>query len=151
VNRLIRVSYGPFQLGELAEGAVEEVPTRHLREQIGERIAATAGAEFSGPIEPLKPEPQDRPARTPRPPAEVDSRAQRGEGDRGWGGRVASGAAGKRRDDPHRGRFAHSRREASASSGSTATEGRLRPSRKGEGQDKDKPARKRRGSSHHVW
>ncbi len=27
VNRLIRVSYGPFQLGELADGAVEEVKT----------------------------------------------------------------------------------------------------------------------------
>jgi 23S rRNA pseudouridine2605 synthase len=149
VNRLIRVSYGPFQLGELPEGAVEEVPTRHLREQIGERIAATAGAEFSGPIEPLKPESEDRPARPPRPRGEADSRAQRSEGDRGR--RVASGAAGKRRDDPHPGRFAHSRRDGSGSSRSPAAEGRLRPSRKGEGQDKDKPARKRRGSSHHVW
>ena len=37
VNRLIRVSFGPFQLGELAEGAVEEVKTRVLREQLGER------------------------------------------------------------------------------------------------------------------
>jgi 23S rRNA pseudouridine2605 synthase len=52
VNRLIRVSYGPFQLGELPEGAIEEVPTRHLRAQLGERIAAQAGAEFSGPIAP---------------------------------------------------------------------------------------------------
>src|SRR6267378_3262801 len=39
VNRLIRVSYGPFQLAELAEGAVEEVKTRVLREQLGEKIA----------------------------------------------------------------------------------------------------------------
>ena len=30
VNRLIRVSYGPFQLGELPDGAVEEVKTRAL-------------------------------------------------------------------------------------------------------------------------
>src|SRR4249919_1808469 len=36
VNRLIRVSFGPFQLRELAEGAVEEVRTRVLREQLGE-------------------------------------------------------------------------------------------------------------------
>src|SRR5262249_4521238 len=43
VARLIRVSFGPFQLGELAVGAVEEVRTRHLREQLGERIAARAG------------------------------------------------------------------------------------------------------------
>lgn len=50
VNRLIRVSYGPFQLGELPDGAVEEVNTRTLREQIGERLAAQAGADFSGPL-----------------------------------------------------------------------------------------------------
>ena len=34
VNRLIRTSYGPFQLGRLARGAVEEVPVRVLREQL---------------------------------------------------------------------------------------------------------------------
>ena len=50
VNRLIRVSYGPFQLGDLPDGAVEEVKTRALREQLGERIAAVAGADFSGPL-----------------------------------------------------------------------------------------------------
>ncbi|WP_299818473.1 pseudouridine synthase [uncultured Jannaschia sp.] len=35
VNRLIRVSYGPFQLGNLEPGAVEEVKPRILREQLG--------------------------------------------------------------------------------------------------------------------
>jgi 23S rRNA pseudouridine2605 synthase len=50
VNRLIRVSFGPFQLGELAEGAIEEVKTRTLRDQLGERIAAAAGADFAAPI-----------------------------------------------------------------------------------------------------
>src|SRR6476659_771210 len=50
VNRLIRVSYGPFQLGDLPDGAVEEVKTRALREQLGERIATAAGADFSGPL-----------------------------------------------------------------------------------------------------
>jgi 23S rRNA pseudouridine2605 synthase len=50
VNRLIRVSYGPFQLAELAEGAVEEVKTRVLREQLGEKIAALAGADFNRPM-----------------------------------------------------------------------------------------------------
>jgi 23S rRNA pseudouridine2605 synthase len=35
VNRLIRVSYGPFQLGKLEAGAVEEVKGRVLREQLG--------------------------------------------------------------------------------------------------------------------
>jgi 23S rRNA pseudouridine2605 synthase len=50
VNRLIRVSFGPFQLGELAEGAVEEVKTRVLRDQLGDRITAHSGADFSAPI-----------------------------------------------------------------------------------------------------
>lgn len=40
VNRLIRVAYGPFQLGHLARGAVEEVPGKVLREQFGEKIRA---------------------------------------------------------------------------------------------------------------
>jgi len=35
VNRLIRVSYGPFQLGDLARGAVDEVSRRVLADQMG--------------------------------------------------------------------------------------------------------------------
>jgi 23S rRNA pseudouridine2605 synthase len=35
VNRLIRISYGPFQLGTLAPGAVEEIPRRLLKDQLG--------------------------------------------------------------------------------------------------------------------
>jgi 23S rRNA pseudouridine2605 synthase len=35
VTRLIRLAYGPFQLGHLARGAVEEVPARVLRDQLG--------------------------------------------------------------------------------------------------------------------
>ncbi|MEQ9695668.1 pseudouridine synthase [Shimia sp. SDUM112013] len=35
VNRLIRVSYGPFQLGNLKSGEVEEVRRRVLRDQLG--------------------------------------------------------------------------------------------------------------------
>jgi 23S rRNA pseudouridine2605 synthase len=50
VNRLIRVSFGPFQLGEVPEGGVEEVKTRVLREQLGERIVRLAGADFSAPL-----------------------------------------------------------------------------------------------------
>ncbi len=50
VNRLIRISYGPFQLGELEEGQVEEVKTRVLREQLGEKIAELAGADFNRPM-----------------------------------------------------------------------------------------------------
>ncbi len=50
VNRLIRLSFGPFQLGLLAEGAVEEVRTRVLRDQLGPALAKAAGADFSGPL-----------------------------------------------------------------------------------------------------
>ncbi|MFK7944665.1 MAG: pseudouridine synthase [Paracoccaceae bacterium] len=35
VNRLIRISYGPFQLGELSIGTVEEVPSKILSDQMG--------------------------------------------------------------------------------------------------------------------
>ena len=35
VARLIRIAYGPFQIGSLAPGAVEEVPAKVLREQLG--------------------------------------------------------------------------------------------------------------------
>lgn len=37
VNRLIRVSYGPFRLGELTPGDVQEVKGRVLRDQLGQR------------------------------------------------------------------------------------------------------------------
>jgi 23S rRNA pseudouridine2605 synthase len=50
VTRLIRVSYGPFQLGELAEGAVEEVKLKILREQLGKSLAELAGADFASPL-----------------------------------------------------------------------------------------------------
>ena len=43
VNRLIRLSFGPFQLGQLAEGAVEEVPRRVLRQQLGKNWHMLAG------------------------------------------------------------------------------------------------------------
>lgn len=50
VNRLIRVSYGPFQLGELKPGQVEEVNSRVLREQVGEKIIKLSGADFEAPV-----------------------------------------------------------------------------------------------------
>ena len=35
VNRLIRISYGPFRLGDLEPGQVEEIKARVLRDQLG--------------------------------------------------------------------------------------------------------------------
>ncbi|MBR0959363.1 pseudouridine synthase [Bradyrhizobium japonicum] len=46
VNRLIRVSYGPFQLGEVPEGQVEEIRSRVLREQLGDKVIEKSGAQF---------------------------------------------------------------------------------------------------------
>ena len=41
VNRLIRLSFGPFQLGGLAPGALEEVSAKVLAEQLGTRGSST--------------------------------------------------------------------------------------------------------------
>jgi 23S rRNA pseudouridine2605 synthase len=43
VNRLIRTAYGPFQLGALKEGALEEIPGKQLREQLGKKMCAEIG------------------------------------------------------------------------------------------------------------
>ncbi len=48
VNRLIRVSYGPFRLGDLAPGRVEEVRAKVLRDQLGLK----AGEAVPGDAEP---------------------------------------------------------------------------------------------------
>ena len=50
VTRLIRISYGPFQLGELEEGQVRELKGRMLRDQLGPRLIEEAGANFDAPI-----------------------------------------------------------------------------------------------------
>jgi len=50
VTRLIRVSYGPFQLGDLGVGEVQEIRGRTLQEQLGERLIEAANADFEAPI-----------------------------------------------------------------------------------------------------
>ena len=47
VNRLIRVSFGPFQLLDLSPGAVEAVKRRVLAAQLGPRAAETFGLSES--------------------------------------------------------------------------------------------------------
>src|SRR5712671_2727500 len=59
VNRLIRIEFGPFGLGGLVDGAIEEVETKNLRAQLGARIIAQAGCDFSSPV-------AVRPAEPPR-------------------------------------------------------------------------------------
>jgi 23S rRNA pseudouridine2605 synthase len=48
VSRLIRVAFGPFQLGHLEKGAIEEVPGKVLREQLGERPVGGARTSRAG-------------------------------------------------------------------------------------------------------
>jgi 23S rRNA pseudouridine2605 synthase len=50
VNRLIRLSFGPFQLGDLAEREVREIRGRMLRDQLGPRLIEAAGANFDAPL-----------------------------------------------------------------------------------------------------
>lgn len=58
VNRLIRVSYGPFQLLDLKPGGVEAVKRRVLAEQLGPHLAADLGLN-----EPVEAERAERKAR----------------------------------------------------------------------------------------
>jgi 23S rRNA pseudouridine2605 synthase len=89
VTRLIRVSFGPFQLGELREGEVEEVRTRVLREQLGERLAALSGADFSAPV-------------IARPQAEAEETPGKHERERPAGSPPPRGRA--RPNEPHQAR-----------------------------------------------
>ena len=50
VNRLIRISFGPFELGDLGEGEVAEVRTRVLKDQLGIKLAREAGVNFDADI-----------------------------------------------------------------------------------------------------
>lgn len=94
VNRLIRISYGPFRLGDLTPGMVEEVKPRILREQLGEAGSKEAGAAPARPrvTRSLKRDvkmanqrdaaikagaPEAAFARTPRPSAKPAARARK--------------------------------------------------------------------------
>lgn len=46
VNRLIRVSFGPFQLGDLTAGEVQEIRPRVLKDQLGTKLIEASGASF---------------------------------------------------------------------------------------------------------
>jgi 23S rRNA pseudouridine2605 synthase len=109
VNRLIRISYGPFQLGELEDGQVVEVKSRTLREQLGPRLIEEANANFEAPIhnqpKPEKEEAEDDWSAKPR----RESREERRDRDlaridtkrpeRGFRDRDESKDRGERRGD----------------------------------------------------
>lgn len=76
VNRLIRVSFGPFQLGDLPEGEVDEIRSRVLRDQLGEDLIARAGVDLEAPRR------DEMPAAPPRAPSGDDRPRRREAGDR---------------------------------------------------------------------
>jgi 23S rRNA pseudouridine2605 synthase len=84
VNRLIRLSFGPFQLGDLAEREVREIRGRMLRDQLGPRLIEAAGANFDAPLiqraEEPKPEPKrERMARPGQPHGQKPRKLSRGQ------------------------------------------------------------------------
>ena len=125
VNRLIRLSYGPFQLMDLPEGDVREIRGRVLRDQLGDALAEEAGADFDAPIfHAPKPEAEKKPAG-----------AKRGGGREGGGrdgGRDRGARDGGNRDGAGRdgGGREGGRREASQGRWMTAREGRSETDRK---------------------
>lgn len=74
VNRLIRVSFGPFQLGDLPIGGVSLVRQKMLRDQLGKRLAEEAGVDFDAPLPEAETDPQRPPALQPRKTADPDRR-----------------------------------------------------------------------------
>ena len=106
VNRLIRISYGPFQLGNLPEGQVMEIKGRMLRDQLGPRLIEEAKANFDAPIfdhsgalvvdeddaRPVARKPRDQQDRAPRGDrAEWSARGDRPQRDRSFGDKPFGG------------------------------------------------------------
>jgi 23S rRNA pseudouridine2605 synthase len=109
VNRLIRVSFGPFELGDLPEGEVMEVRTRVLRDQLGVKLAKEANVDFDTPqIVAIESPPEGRPGERPRTRSGAPrenrgpKRAMPGRFDRGAGRgeKRFEGDAAPRREPP---------------------------------------------------
>lgn len=80
VNRLIRVSFGPFQLGTLAPGTVEEVPAKVLLEQCGTLLPGNAGDRAKAWAAPAaKPRARHKPRNKPahKPASKPDANRRR--------------------------------------------------------------------------
>ena len=130
VTRLIRVSFGPFQLGDLAEGELRELKGRYLRDQLGERLIEESGADFDAPV--LSPAPpheaaarEARPARpreerresrredalgrldTKKPPRGRPAEGGKGRGEKGRFGAGKPGGRDERQPEKPRSRTAN--------------------------------------------
>ncbi|HEV7439292.1 MAG TPA: pseudouridine synthase [Methylobacterium sp.] len=97
VNRLIRLSFGPFQLGDLEVGLVDEIRTKVLKEQLGPSLAAQAGVDFESPVrEPIapfgSPKASHATEQAPRPAKSAASADRKARGP-AFGARPGPGAA----------------------------------------------------------
>jgi 23S rRNA pseudouridine2605 synthase len=99
VNRLIRISFGPFQLGDLPEGHVQELKGKMLREQLGERLIEESGANFEAEI--VKPF-SNKPVRRAEAPVEEVTRPRIVRD--GMPGRIGEGGLIKNRKRRENGR-----------------------------------------------
>jgi 23S rRNA pseudouridine2605 synthase len=108
------VDFGPFGLGDLPEGAIEEVETGNLRAQLGERIVALAGCDFAGPRIARVAEPS--PNRQQRRPERYEARreAGRGAGRHGRGQRAEDRHEERPEKPPGRPRRGHAWRQEDA-------------------------------------
>jgi 23S rRNA pseudouridine2605 synthase len=106
VNRLIRISYGPFQLGDIAPGEVREVRGRVLRDQLGEKLSRAAHADFEAPLRQNEDEEPKRskPARGGKPGERAKSgeREKAGRGEAPKRQRAAGPKAAEREERPGR-------------------------------------------------
>jgi 23S rRNA pseudouridine2605 synthase len=80
VMRLIRVSYGPFQLGDMKDGEAEEVKGRVLADQIGGPAAKGTGAARAKEKKPYRGK-KARPGTKKALPPGGDGRLGKGEGE----------------------------------------------------------------------
>ncbi|WP_080929630.1 pseudouridine synthase [Tritonibacter mobilis] len=95
VNRLLRISYGPFQLGTLKEGEVEELRSRVVRDQLGLAAPEGDGEAKKKPT---------RPGRGPRNPGGTSGAQPAGKGGSAPKGRPIGKGAGKGSGKPFEGK-----------------------------------------------
>jgi 23S rRNA pseudouridine2605 synthase len=95
VNRLIRLSFGPFQLGDLEVGLVEEVRTRVLKDQLGKSLSDRAGVDFDSPVrDPIAPFGGQRRPAPDAQPARASSASGRNAARPAPAARVSTGGSG---------------------------------------------------------
>ncbi len=108
VNRLIRVSFGPFELGDLKEGEAREVPTRVLREQLGAELERLSLSDFEAPLREAQVSPKaKKPLPDPRAKRDLEPETSRQTKRRAFEGKEKRREFGERkpegkRDDPRK-------------------------------------------------